>query len=55
MSKRCCANCYYINKCDGAETCEDYTPVDEQTIDEEVDDMIEDNRMVFYTECFEYI
>lgn len=55
LSKKHCDNCYYNDQCDYGEMCEDYTPIGEQAINEEVDDMIENNHVTFRTEWFEYI
>ena len=55
MSKKHCSNCYYSDRCDCSEVCEDYTPLTEEAIDEEVNDMIENNRVAFRAEWFGYI
>lgn len=55
MSNRHCYNCYYNDVCQCDETCEDYTPVNELSIDEEFDNYVEDVRMVFRAEWFAYI
>ena len=55
MSYRHCYNCYYDNLCQCDEACEDYTPVNELSIDEEVDNYIEDERISFRAEWFAYI
>lgn len=55
MSKKHCSNCYYSDKCDCTEVCEDYAPLTGEAIDEEVNDMIENNRVAFRAEWFGYI
>lgn len=55
MSHKKCVNCYYGDLCQCDEVCEDYTPVNEQSIDEEIDNMVEKNRIAFRAEWFRYI
>lgn len=55
LSKRYCGNCYYGDLCHCDETCEDYTPVNEQSIDEDINNMVEQNRIAFRKEWFGYI
>lgn len=54
MSKTC-LHCYYKDKCDQDEVCEDYYPIDQQAEDEAIDELIEENRVAFRAEWFEYI
>lgn len=55
MSHKRCVNCYYGDLCQCDEVCEDYTPVNERSIDEEIDNMVEKNRIAFRAEWFIYI
>lgn len=55
MSNRRCENCYYSEQCHCDKVCEEYTPVNEQSIDDEVYNMIEQDRTAFRAEWFEYI
>lgn len=55
MDNRHCSNCCYSEWCQCDKVCEDYTPVGEQVINAEVDNLIESKRVAFYTEWFEYI
>jgi len=48
-------HCYYKDKCDQNEVCEDYYPIDPQAEDEAIDELIEENRAAFRAEWFEYI
>lgn len=55
MRDKYCSNCYYGDKCGNPNACKDYTPFIEEDINEEVNDMIENNRRTFRAEWFEYI
>lgn len=55
MRKKYCCDCLYGYECGRAEVCEQYTPVGKEASDAEVNDMIEDNRVAFRAEWFEYI
>ena len=55
LRKRHCSNCYYDDDCDCLEVCKDYTSLAEDVSDEEIDDIIENNRVAFRADWFEYI
>lgn len=55
MSNRYCVNCYYDDLCQSNEVCKDYTPVNEQAVDECIEDIIEKNKIAFRSEWFQYI
>lgn len=55
MSKKYCSNCLYGYEHGRSEVCEMYTPITPEAVDAEVDDMIEENRVAFRAEWFEYI
>ena len=55
LSKKYCSECLYGYECGRAEVCETYTPLTEEAIEAESDDTIEDNRIAFRAEWFEYI
>ena len=55
LSKKYCSNCYYCEQCGCLEVCDDYVPLTEEAIDEEVNDMIKNDRIAFHAEWFEYI
>lgn len=55
MSDRRCENCYYSELCHSNETCEDYTSVNEQSVDDDVYNTIEQDRIAFRAEWFRYI
>lgn len=41
--------------CRSDNVCDDYIPVDENAVDDEKDNLIEENRIAFRAEWFEYI
>lgn len=55
MSKNLCYNCYYSDRCDCQDVCEDYIDVNECDDCNDIDDMIETNRIAFRAEWFKYI
>lgn len=55
LSEKYCSNCYYFEQCGYLEVCSDYAPLTADATDEEVNDMIEHNRIAFHAEWFEYI
>ena len=54
MSKDC-KNCFYNDKCPSEEVCEDYTPLEEEQDDAEIDELIEARRIEFRKEWVKYI
>lgn len=55
MTKKDCSSCYYNHSCDSSQVCEDYFPVDNLLTDAAIDEMIENNRISFRDEWFNYI
>lgn len=55
MSKKYCTNCYYNALCDYGEACDEYYPVNDTAVDSAINDVVEDNRISFRQEWFEYI
>lgn len=55
LSHRNCDSCYYSDACPHDGLCEYFASYEEQIITEEVSSFIEEGRMAFYTEWFEYI
>lgn len=54
MDKQC-EKCFYYDKCNANEVCEDYTPLGEYAEDEYIDKLIENRRIEFHKEWFSYI
>lgn len=55
MHSRCCRNCYFGEICTSGNICNDYVPLDECEIDEEIDNQIEKARADFFVEWNTYI
>lgn len=55
LNKKYCADCYYNALCDYDETCDEYYPINDTAVDSVVDDVVEDSRISFRREWFEYI
>lgn len=55
MDSRHCSDCYYNEMCQCDNVCDEHIKIDEQTIDEEVELLIEKRREAFREEWFEYI
>lgn len=54
MSKSC-KNCFYYDKCRSREICEDYTPLEDDMSDAEIEEIIEAKRAEFREEWQQYI
>ena len=52
LRERCCL---YECEHECLDTCDMYAPLTEEAAEAEIDDMIEDNRIAFRAEWFEYI
>ena len=50
-----CSNCYFYDICDDRHMCGGYSPITDEAIDQEVDNIIESGRYRFYEEWYEYM
>lgn len=55
MNRESCDGCYFGTLCASKTVCNDYYPIDEQHIDNDIDNEIERGREEFYQEWFLYI
>ena len=52
---RSCRNCYFNDQCASACICDNYTPLDDEYSDGEIEEMIERDRDEFRHDYIEYI
>lgn len=55
MDKRYCEDCYYSEVYDDYDACDNYIQFSEQSADSEINNIIEQGRIAFRVEWFEYI
>ena len=55
LKNKYCETCYFSNACYCDDMCDYYYPADEFMINENIDNIIEDNRISFRAQWFCYI